>query len=152
MAGSFSVTYRDYANEASTVQVHTTEMSAANFDAEVAENDDILAALNGVSLGNNIKSAQTAIINRDNPTPAADPNAQRELKWLVRGYDVVTYQAWSIEVPCADLSLLDPNNIDRMDPTAPEYTALVSALEAGAMSVAGNAIAVNEIVLVGRNL
>lgn len=147
---SFSV--RDYANESSSVGLHIAEVDAANFDTQVAAKATLLSALDGVSLGNFIKSQLTVDIDKAQPAPASDPNAQRELKWLVRAFDSVDYDPVSIEIPCADLSLLDPVNQDRMVIASGAGATLVSALEAHALSKAGNAITVNEIVLVGRNL
>ena len=70
----------------------------------------------------------------------------------MRAFDTVTYDPVSIEIPCADTSLLDPNNLDRMVIDSGAGATLVTELEAVALSKAGNAIEVNEIVLVGRAL
>lgn len=152
MTSQFSYTFRDYANESSTVGLHVDEVTAANFDAQVAAQASLLSALEGVSLGNEIKNQMTANVTKSQPSPASDPNAQRELKWMVRAFDAVTYDLVTIEIPCADLSLLDPNNLDRMVIDSGAGATLVSEIEANVLSKNGNALTVNEIVLVGRNL
>ena len=147
-----SYTFRDYANESSTVGVHITPVTAANFDAMETSKASLLAAIEGVSLGNYIKGQAVVSIDKESPEPSANPQAQRELKWHVRGMDTVTYDLWGIEIPCADTSLLDPVNQDRMVIGSGAGATLVAEIEATALSKAGNAVEVLEVVLVGRNL
>lgn len=152
MAGSFTLAVIDYARERSTVGVNTVTIDALNIAAQDGLMDDLRAAIEAVSLGVFYKDTRTFEIIKALPEPPTDPAAQRELKWLVSGYDAVTLASWSMEIPCADTSLLDPANQDRMDPASAEYTALVTAVEAIARSIAGNAVSVLQVTLVGRSL
>lgn len=151
MPGGYSYSQNDYAKEPTTTRVHTITWTAGNFDTLDGQADALSAAIAAVSLGSVFKDTRTAEVIKSLREPAANPAAQRELKWLVRGYDSVTFEPWSIEIGCADTSLLDPNNLDRMDPDAAEYTALVTALEDLARSNVGNVVVVQEIVIVGRS-
>lgn len=152
MTSQINYAFRDYANEQTGVGVHIAEVDSAGFDAAVASKASLLSAVEGVSLGQYYKGQMVVDIDKAQPQPASNPASQRELKWLVRAFDTVTYDPVSIEIPCADTSLLDPNNLDRMVIDSGAGATLVTELEAVALSKAGNAIEVNEIVLVGRAL
>jgi hypothetical protein len=57
----------------------------------------------------------------------------------------------TVEIPTADLSLLETNG-ERLDPGSAEYAALVAATEAYVRSNDGVAVTVTEVVFVGRTL
>lgn len=71
--------------------------------------------------------------------PVADKNAQREVKWLVRYTDDVLGTSHSLEIPTADLDLLDTSG-KFMDVSAGAGATFVTAFEAQAKSPAGNAV------------
>jgi hypothetical protein len=152
MTSQLNYAFRDYADETSTVGVHVTEVTAANFDATVAAQAALLSAIEGVTLGNNFKGSMVANIVKDQPAPATDPASQRELKWMVRAFDAVTYDVVTIELPCADTDYLESSNSDKMDISTGNGATLVTQIEATCLSKNGNALEVIEIVLVGRAL
>lgn len=152
MTSLMNFAFRDYADETSTVGVNIAEVTAVNFDAMVTSQAALLAAIVNTTLGNNFKGSVVANIIKDQPAPSADPAAQRELKWMVRAFDAVTYDVVTIELPCADTDLLDPNNQDRMVIDSGAGAILVTEIEATALSKAGNALEVIEILIVGRSL
>ena len=111
---------------------------------------DLLAALVAVSLGELAQTVEIATTDLVSGDPATSPFAQRENKWLVVATDNVTNLSVRFEIPCADLDQLEENG-EELEAGA-NRTALISALEAYAKSVAGNAITVQNIYFVARNL
>jgi hypothetical protein len=152
MANSrLNLTYNDYAAEGSQVSFRGREMTAATFDGLMAEEDALVVAVEAATLCLLVKDLRIATESTPAAGGASSPQAQRELKWLVRMYDVETGRAVSVQIPGADTSLLEAGS-DRMDPASAEYAALVAAIEAFHRSVEDNSVAVIDIVLVGRNL
>jgi len=89
-------------------------------------------------------STQSAVVN-------TNPLAQRENKWLVRYHDSASVK-FSVEIPTADLSLLDTGT-EFLDLTGTEAAAFVTAFEAVQNSpTGGNEVEVISIKHVGRNL
>lgn len=146
-----NLTFHDYSGEKSLVSGRGVEMTAANFDAQVALQDALVAAIEAVSLGLLVKKAVVATEARPGSGPASSPSAQRELKWLIRMTDDTTGESVSLSVPCADTSLLLPNS-DRMDPDSAEFLALKDALEGYHLSIGLSAVTVVDAILVGRNI
>jgi hypothetical protein len=152
MTSQVSFTFRDYADEPSNVSLHIEEVDAAGFDGAVSGKSDLLTAIQGVTLGEYYKSFMSVDIDKGLPTPSSNPLAQREIKWLVRCYDTVNSDLVTFELPCADLSLLETTNEDKLDISAGAGAALVTAIEANVLSKAGNAVSVIEVLVVGRSL
>lgn len=150
MPGKLNLTYVDYSGETSTVGIHFPTLTAGNFAAQETLMDDLVTAINGVSLGNLQKDARHADEQKFAVSNAVNPFAQRELKWLVRCRDANGNPA-GFEIPCADLALLSPNT-DKLDITTPEGAALVAAINAGARSNDGEVLTFVEAVVVGRSI
>lgn len=151
-SGRANITYADYNGEKSTVGVNTITPTAANFDAQVsafvALQDAIAAITVGLKLGTSL-----AIVNTVAMGQAITEIAQREVKWLVQYHDGTTFKRYTTEIPCADPTLLDPN--DRANAEigdAGPVDSFISAFEAFARTPSGNAPVVDEITLVGRNV
>jgi hypothetical protein len=151
----FTYTLADYNRETSTVSLRLEAQSIV--DPLLAQDmiDKMTAlqnAINGVSLG--LPTSQTRTWEREalaSPnSAAASADAQRERKWLVRAYDSITFDPVTFEIPAADLSLLQANS-EFMDVSGGAGAALVTAVESGVISKAGNPVIVYEIVHVGRN-
>jgi len=151
--GEFASTRIDYDGETSSFGFRIAEITAANQVAQHALRVALTAGVNGICLGNGIKHVEAnvdALLNQD---PATDPLAQRENKWLVQFSDDVTGKKYKVELPCADLTKLDPNNRKSAEiGDAAEVDAFVTAFEAYALSQDGNAVTVTGITFVGRNL
>lgn len=148
--GRYNLTYVDHDLEASTIGVHTPNMTAGTFDAIAGALDDLAAAIADVTLGTLRKDSRVAVEVKNDAAAPANPFAQRETKWLVRMQEDGTGNPVSFEIPCADLALL-AGGTGLMDTASAEYTALVSAIEAIVRSNDGNNVTVIEIVHVGRN-
>ena len=149
--GFYARTLADYDGETGVIKVHTTPLNASNMADQLtlqatfgaAINDMVRGTLQRISYGNEVNS----------PTAAPDDVfAQREMKWKVNARDTVNGKAVYFTVPTADMSLLDPNNRGYADMDNAAVQAFVAAAEAYVLSVDGNAIAIDDIVLVGRNI
>ena len=86
--------------------------------------------------------------------PPSDPNATRELKWLVdyetNGGD---YHPWSVTIACPDTSLLGANS-DWADYSDPSIAAFITAFESLVKSPLDpvSTVTVTRMQIVGRNL
>jgi hypothetical protein len=127
-----SVTYNDYSNEKSNVRFQGVDLTAANFDAQVALRNTLLNAIGDITLGVEVKDS----IGQETPgslVPPTDGNAQREKKWLVSYVDDGNpTRSLSIELPCADTSdeTYFQGNTDFVDLTNADMAAFVAAFEA----------------------
>jgi len=150
--GKYNRTVLDYDGEKGSHGFKTTALTAANFDAQ-----GTLRSAYGVSVAGicNGVLGQSEYGNVDfTGNDASDaPADQRELKWMVRFLDTITQKKGSVELPCADTAVLDPNNrgYAQMGDAGP-VDAFVTAFEAYAKSQDGNAVEVQSIQLVGRNV
>jgi hypothetical protein len=150
MPGKLNLTFVDYSSESSTVGIHFPTLTAGNFAAQATLMDDLVAAIEDVSIGNLQKDSRHAAETRFAVGNATNPFAQRELKWLVRCVDA-NGNAAGFEIPCADLSLLAANT-DTLDVATAEGAALVAAINAGARSNDGEVLTFVEAVVVGRSI
>jgi len=144
--------YWDYGTNAksSAFSLRGVAMTAANFDIQKGLADDVLAACDAVSLGGDGSTQLVAEETSVAKNPAASQLAQRENKWLVSMTDS-NNNAVSVTIPCADLTLLAADG-ENMDATLPEYTNLVSAIEAYGRSNDGETLTVVSIKFRGRTL
>ncbi len=150
MPAKLDLTFLDHSGETSTVGIHFPTLTAITFTAENDLMDDLVAAIQGVSIGNLMKDSRKAAETKFAVSPPANEYAQRELKWLVRCRDS-NGNASGFEIPCANLTIRSPGT-DKMDTTSPEGAALVAAVNAGARSNDGEALTFVEAVVVGRSI
>lgn len=150
--GKYVRTYVDYDGEATTFQVKAADLTAANFDAQVALQVALGAATNGICLGALKKIEYGNVI--DSPVLESDePTAQRELKWLVKYHDATTADKLRLTIGTADPAALDPNaRKQAYIGDGDVVDAFVTAFEAYVLSPLGNAVEIDQIVLVGRNI
>jgi len=151
MGSKLTMSYIDHSEEVSTCQFPGVELTAANFDATIALMTALKTAVEAVVLGVLWKRIDQAIDTLTTKTPPASTDAQRERKWIIIYEDTVTFKHYNCELPCADLSLLIANT-DRMDISAGAGAALVTAFENYVKSPDGNAVEVQSVRHVGRNL
>lgn len=142
----YTKTYWEYGTEAkpSKVSVHSPELNAGNIAAQEALRAAFEAAVDAVSLGNAGSEQFIATETNVVRNPSLNPLAQRENKWLISASEAVTGNAVTFTIPCADLSLLAADG-ESMDTAAPEYAALVTAIEDFVRSNDGNTITVTSI-------
>jgi hypothetical protein len=150
---SYSKVYWEFgsAAKASSVTVHSANLTAGNIAAQEGLRAAFEAAVDGLTLGNPGSEQWTATATAVAKNPAAAEEAQRENKWLVSFVDDVTGLGGSYTVPCADLSLLGGDG-QYMDTASAEYIALVAASDAFVLSNAGNATSVTSVKFSARTL
>lgn len=155
MPGEVTLTWKDYSGESSVTGFGTRTATNANFDAITGEISALLAALQGVTLGNIQRTRFVAQINDVTPGSAASPTAQREMKWLLQLEDDVTGEVIQREIPTADIAtagLLVPGT-DQADITNAAWVAVKTAIEGNFKNPrTGNDITLIGAILVGRNL
>jgi hypothetical protein len=141
----------DHDGEGSSIGVRTADLNAGNIATALANIATLQTALQAVTLVGFTKLdvlAQTTTIG--DPQPSADGNAQRETKFLVSGTDTAGFST-TIEIPGADLTLL-PTGSATLDLSAGAGLALKNALQAVWVSKQGNAVTVNRVMHVSRNI
>ncbi len=144
------LSYKDHDREIGSVGFRGVVLTAANFDAQNTLMDAVKAAVAGLTLGVLEVETRQATRTDNNAVPPADPFAQRETKFLVKGRDA-SGNAVTYELPCADLAELTLNE-NTVDLTAGAGLALKTAVEAYAISKAEAAVTVDEVIHVGRNI
>jgi len=145
--------YKDYSKEVSRLRLWVTTLTAGNFAAQTALHLTLFGALDALTLGLQQKTHTIADVSTLNVTPATNPLAQRENKWLLQYHGSTTRKNYSVELPCADLTLLDPNNTDFIDKTLAVWTDLKAAFEAVVVDPDDSAaVVLDDAVFVGRNL
>lgn len=143
---------KDYSNEPTRFGVFFPDITAANYDAQVANIDLLIAAANGVTSGD-FNGKQLNAVDVPVPSKAAAESAQRELKWRVTYSDTVdAIGNGSFEIPMADTAELAANGQDLDQSGGSAGEALVSAIQTYCVSRLGNAILVESVKLVGRNI
>ena len=149
---TYTYKIREFGSNGKVTSVSTfcADLSAANFNTQIAAADALTAAITAVELGTTRGQFISHVIDPGDATLPADEQAQRENKWLVScrettgGLNAVTFT-----IPCADLEFLgvDGENME----TGAERTALVTAIEAFVLSNDGNAVTVESIKFRARS-
>lgn len=150
MTSKVTLSFVDYSGEVSSVGGFFPTLNAGNIAAQTALMDDLRDAIEGVSLGNLQKDTRLLSETKFAVANATNPFAQRELKWHVQMRDTNGNDV-SMEIPCADLSLLSPGT-DILDVTTTEGAALVAAVNAGQKSNDGESVTFVQAYVVGRSL
>lgn len=151
MTSSATLKALDYGAEATRFGFKMVQLTAANFDAQVALLTALQGAVDAVVLGLFDGKTLNAVDVPVGPK-ATDVDAQRESKWRVTYTDDVTPLGnGSFEIGMPDLSLLVAGE-GIMNITAGAGAALVTAIENAVISRQGNAVTVTKIAHVGRNI
>jgi len=149
----------DNSGEGSKVKFYLPTITSANFD-DVTGNGvgdsvgDLRLAVAAASLMNFTRHTVVAAVYDDVGTLPSDANAQREQKLLITYIgDGGTSKKYRIELPGADRTLFAQTGTDVVDHTSNvNAIALVTAIEANAVSPEGFPALVVAMRLVGRNL
>lgn len=155
MPSRFTYSKRDFDNETSSTTFEGDVVNAANFDATQTKLDTLAGAIDAVTMGETSNDVRTSLFTIQTTIPT-NQWAQREIKWLVVGYDAIEKKKWRVEIPTADLSLLDntsedPNVRRSLDLSSGPGLALKDAIEAYHKPY-GNDVTVQSVTMVGRNL
>lgn len=149
-----SWSYRDKSDEISNVELNIADVSAggADFDAVMADVASLGAALLAATECIQAREMFNQAVDTKNPATPTDVLAQRESALRIFYADDTTGEVYHISVPGPDWDAIDllPNT-DLADLTDEPLAALVTAIEAGALSPVGNAITVLRAVQVGRH-
>jgi len=149
--GKLNLTFIDHDSEASGVGVNMIDLNAGNIAAQLALVATLVAAIEAVSIGT-LRNEQVIATTTDIAGVApADPFAQRETKFLVRGVDASGFVS-TIEIPAANLALLSGGS-GTVSVTAGAGLALKNALDALWRSPRSDtAVTTESITHVGRNI
>jgi hypothetical protein len=153
--GRISYTYADHDGERSVASFTTADLTDGNIAAEYAAAISMQAALEAILRGKLQKRAHVAKVSPQGVGAAADPEAQREEKALIRYYDNVTFEKGVVELPCIDMQLQNvdyPGVFYRPGATNndADIEAFVTEFEALVTGPGGNTSVVEEIIHVGR--
>lgn len=152
--GKASWSFRDRSQEISTVELTVADISAggADFDTVMADVAALGAALEGISNCIMAREVLTQTVTTKNPASTSNEYANRESALRVFYGDTITGEVYHMSIPGPDWSNVDLEpNTDLADLTDTEVAALITALEANALSPVGNAIEVIRAVQVGRH-
>jgi len=141
----------DYTLEGTSAGFNMIDVTAANFDAQVTSLGIVQTAIQAVSLIDFEGQSMYAVDDPAEQDQPVSPYAQRESKWLCSMTDDVTAKSVRMEIGGADLTLL-VGTTEFMDLTAGAGLALKAAIEAEVVSDAGNAVTLNSVKHVGRNV
>jgi hypothetical protein len=158
MAVNGQLTYSqiDFDSEQTVALFPVPVRTAANWAAQETLKGDLFIALAAVVRGTKVRDSIANMSSVVDPTPPVDPESQREDKWLVQYHDNTTGKKRTLEIGCADRSLLDPS--DRKHAYIGDgdvVDAFVTAFEAAVISFdegTTNSVTVDEITYVARNL
>lgn len=141
----YNLTYLDRDNEAGSVGVYATALTAGNFTAQVGLAQALRDAIQDISLLVLSKESLVATETTYNPILPTNMYAQRGIKLLVRARDT-NGNAVTFHIPGPDLAQANLMVGENVDLTSVNGAALVNAIEAFAKSNDGEAITVQEIV------
>lgn len=157
MASQYELTYNDNTVNSSGIpekgrcRFNIVDLTAANLVATQALLVSLLAAIQGMVIGELNKERIVLSDTLSSSAPAASNLAQRENKWLVRYTDTTTHRIFKGEIPTADLSLLSGNS-EFLNLAADEGLAFKTAFEAVVKSIEGNAVQLISVQFVGRTV
>jgi hypothetical protein len=149
-----SWSYRDESDEISNVELTIADVSAggADFDTVMADVAALGAALINVSACVQAREVFNQTVDTKNPATPNNPLAKRESALRIFYSDDVTGEVYHISVPGPEWDDIDMlPNTDLADMADEPLAALISAIEANALSPVGNAISVLRAVNVGRH-
>jgi len=138
--------------ESTSWRLPVTTITAANFNAQATKITTLDGAVAAITLGRTIKTSTAVNVFEQANTPASDPLAQRENKWLARYHDATNGQKFTVSWGTADLSL-HMTNSEFLDLTTGAGATLKTAFEDVVVSPndASHAVVLDSVQFVGRN-
>jgi len=154
--GKAKVTLKDHSREVNGFGFYVPELDDTNVngynDASATLINNVLTAL-AVVVNSQVRGVGVTLFNEviSEATPAS-AEAQNEKRLLLKYEDTVdTSFKGRMEIPGFDVGAYAQEGTDQIDLTDTDIAALVTALEAAAVSKLGNPINIYEAVFVGRN-
>jgi len=138
--------------ETTTISLPVTTLTAGNYAAQSALIAALVTALEGITIGNPIKSETVILRDIISAAAASDVLAQRENKYLLRYHGATLAQKFQASIGTADLTQLVDHS-EFIDLTSGTGAALKSAFEAIVKSPddASEAVVLDSVQFVGRN-
>jgi hypothetical protein len=153
MAGKVGLTFKDYAGQTSRFELATDDITAGNLVAQTALMDALITAVGGLTRGRITRETMLAIDTDNGNASSSDPEASRELKWLLRLSDSVTGETLFRELPTAELTGNLAANSEEADMAAASWVSLKSAIDGNFNNPeTGNSLILVSAKKVGRNL
>lgn len=155
------ISQSDHDGERSGTSINWSAINETNFVDAFANMAIMQARLDALTLGT-IAERTVTFRTRVSNAAATNPNAQRETKWLVIYEDITSEvvsgvpnpgfgKLFTLEIPCADLSLLRTNS-DEIDYSLAAFTNFKTAFETHARSPYNGAVRIRAMRHVGRNV
>jgi len=150
--GEMIITLLDDDGEATVVTYPCEDLTAANITAKTAAGDALALALEDIT--GCIVVSKVYVAKRSKISAlhkSANPEGNREARWLHRFYDTTTFTRYTLTTPgplIADKNSADPKFADLADT---EIAAYKSAFEAF-VKPSANVVTLEEMEWVGRNL
>ncbi len=148
--GRVTISELDRSLEPTRMTLRMTDLTAANFDAQITAAGTLQAAIQGVSLIDFDGITYLALETPREETQPTSVYAQREAKWLITMADDVNERLNQFEIGGPDLTLAGSDG-KTLDVSGGAGATLVTQLEANAISRDGNAMTFVVGVHVGRN-
>ncbi len=148
---TFKQSYRDYSGEISHLRLWATTLTAGNFAAQATLAASLSLSLLAITEGRLASHEWNGARVIDSALPGATVDSQREKKYLLRYHDA-NAKKFSVEVPCAKLSILATNS-DFIDTANAAWTTLKTDFEAYVVSPDdSSAVVLDSGQYVGRRL
>jgi len=146
--------FLDASQETSSFGVVSTDLTAANFDAQATSFASLQSAVDNLSIATLRTTSRAITPDVPNNVVPTNPYAQRELKWLVSYTGDTSGKEFQIEIPAADLTDNLVAGTDLADLTSTDWAAFITAFEAFARSPDDDTETVTVIGarVVGRNI
>lgn len=145
---------KDFSNESSPVSIYNGAITPASLAGFLTEFGQMRTAIDNITIGTMQKEKWVGDDTLLSNALPASAFAQRELKWLVSYRNAVSNKNYTVEIPTADPINRLIAGTDRMDLTEAAAAAFVTRFNSFARSPENDtdAVAVNAIFLVGRNI
>lgn len=152
MAGSLSLTMRDFSDEYSvvTIPIASPDPLGTDYVAWSGIAATLFPLINAISLCNIARFRLTAIAGDDNNTRPSNGFAQRELALRLFFTDNVNGKRSYLSIPGFDVGTFGNPGSDQVDLTLSAIAPLVAYLESVMQSVDGNPVTIDKGLVVGR--
>ena len=112
--------------------------------------DDLFTAIDTVCDGQRI--SVNAVVSKRLSTNFTAGDGQREEKWLCSYHDSTTLASYQIEFPCRKATVKPPLGQDFVVLTEVPWANFKTKFEAAVFSPDGNAVVLDRVTLIGRNV
>lgn len=153
-----SYTVKDYSGESATIVFNAPEYNVIGYsqyltDIGTFRNALIGSGATGICWGGLQQEKQTLWVDNYSNTLPTDENMLRSRKWAITYEDNVTNKKYSVDVPCAKVTLtMLVGRSDKANLAHADWVSFKSAFETAVRSQEGNTVTILYARLVGRKL